>query len=197
MTRIHVYYPKSVAVLKKWLERVKKIYEQNTCEYLIVNEEGRSMDLDEYLQPFAGKDLSNFKGLDVLFVYPENGKSVDEIRKFVEFIVDLSKFAHIDIYTVSDWMLTFINLYLYIGEMTIEERKKVKERFGITKYIRYEDIRVEWLSYNDKEDKFEYDRMEASGVPPMFDFIYEDQSEELSSLFVGLRLIYDDFRTEE
>jgi hypothetical protein len=196
MTRIHIYYPKSVATLKKWIERVKNNYEKHGCKYLIVNENCVAMDLNEYLQPFNGKSLNEFKDLDVLFIYPESGKTVDEIGKFVDFIVDLHHYAHIDIYTVCDWLLTFINLYLYVGEMTIAERKVVAERFGINKCIRYENIKVEWMSYDAEKNEFDFERVRTCGVPPEFEFIYENQASELSRLFVGLELIYNDFRTE-
>jgi hypothetical protein len=197
MTRLHIYFPKTVDALRKWIDKVKHNYAEHNCVYLIVNEDGKATDLNEYLQPFSGKDLNKFKGVDVLFVYPECGKTVDEIRKFVDFVIDLANhYAHIDIYTVSEWLLTFMNLYMYVGEMTVEERKTVAERFKINKYIRYEDVRVEWLSYNAEKNDFEFESIDAHGSPPEFDFVYEEQACELSSLFVGLQLIYNDFRTE-
>jgi hypothetical protein len=197
MTHLHIYLPKTVDALRRWIEEVKHNYAVHNYAYLIVNEDGKAMDLNEYLQPFSGKDLREFKNVDVLFVYPECGKTLDEIRKFVDFVIDLANhYAHIDIYTVSEWVLTFVNLYMYVGEMTTEERKIVAERFKINKHIRHEDVRVEWLSYNAEKNEFEFERVNTHGSPPEFDFVYEDQACELSSLFVGLQLIYDDFRTE-
>jgi hypothetical protein len=165
-------------------------------EHLIVNEDGKSCDLDEYLKPFKDGDLSVFKFWDVYFIYPENGKTVDEIKKFVDFVIDLSEYAIVYIYTVSDWVLTYLNIYVYVGEMTTSERDAVNEKFGIDKYIRFKDIYADWLNYDENQNKFIFEPIPSFGSPPKFEFVYESQANELSKLLIGLETVYEDYRRE-
>jgi hypothetical protein len=186
---LRVFIPTTITVARKWLDEYKK--HNSDLHYIIVNEDFKTLSLEELCI-----DVAQYSDLDeIVFCYPENGKTPEQIGQFVEYAVSTAKHVMVSIITVSSWVVHFLNLYIYIGEMTSTERKEVAEKYHITEWIRFDDTKVFKLVQTEDKTIDTEPLPLLHHVPVQYDFDLNDEmTERLTSLFIALDLIYNENR---
>jgi hypothetical protein len=184
-----VYIPKTIEDARKWIEIEKEYGDMNGFKYTIINGDFGSLPLEQLcVNPETLKD-SKF----VYFCYPENGKDPESIYKFVEYAVNLARQKAVYILTVSSWLVHFVNLFIYLGEFTKEERQEIMKKHNLNGYIRFDDVDIAVMQYNSDKDMCEFDKLPLlHRSPPQYDFVLTDNvTEWLTGLFIALDIAYD------
>jgi hypothetical protein len=191
---LKVYIPNTPQTAKEWLEDEVTYYKMNDFKYVVINENFGTVSLDELCIDINKLNDVRF----IIFCYPENGKFAEQIYKFLEYAVNLAREKHVYILTVSDWLIHFLNLFVFLGEFTISERKEIMEHHGLNAWIRFADVKVMKISYNDEIKMIEHESLPLlHHAPPEYDFnINDEMMEWTSSKFIALDLAYDKNRRE-
>ena len=191
---LKVHIPESPQTARKWLQTEVEYCTMNNFKYVIINESFGTLSLDELCVDVNQLNDAKY----VYFCYPENGKIASDIYKFTEYVVNLARQKRVYVLTVSDWFMHFLNLFIFIGELTISERKEVMAKQGLNVWIRFDDVEVTKMSYDDEIKMFVHDPLPLMRhAPPQYDFNLNDEMMEWTSeKFVALDLAYDLNRRE-
>lgn len=190
---LHVYIPNNINTARKWLEDEINYCKMNNFKYVIINENFGSLPFGDLLVN-VDNDIKY-----VYYCYPENGNSdFKSLLTFVEHAVNLARNRWVFILTVSEWIVHYVNLFIYIGEFTTAERPEIMQQLNVKAYIRFDDAKVSKLSYESETRMFTMEPLPlVHRAPPQYDWNdVHDIAEWMTSLFIKLELAYDASRRD-